>query len=175
MKKSIAALFLVTSLSAFAATAPKSIAVLPISLKGSDGFWIHINPGKVQDVFVTELRQRTKLNVIDGSAVRKLVDKSDIPLSEKLNKTQAVRVGKLLGVNYLLTGSVTEYGAEKGTGKVVLNARLIDTSTGEVVWADEVKVSVGGFGGGVDDNRLFDKALKPCVQKAVSAAKAKLR
>lgn len=60
-------------------------------------------------------------------------------------------------------------------GKVVLNARLIDTSTGEVVWADEVKVSVGGFGGGVDDNRLFDKALKPCVQKAVSAAKAKLR
>ncbi len=60
-----------------------------------------------------------------------------------------------------------------------LNARLIDTSTGEIVWADEaraeeasVKVSVGGFGGGVDDNRMFDKVMKPVIQQLTASLKA---
>ena len=56
---------------------------------------------------------------------------------------------------------------------------LIDTSTGEILWADEataeessVKVSVGGFGGGVDDDRMFDKVMKPCIQKLTASLKA---
>jgi curli biogenesis system outer membrane secretion channel CsgG len=60
-----------------------------------------------------------------------------------------------------------------------MNARLIDTSTGEIVWADEargeegsVKVSVGGFGGGVDDDRMFDKVLKPVIQQLTASLKA---
>jgi len=86
---------------------------------------------------------------------------------------------------------VTEYGntdvsgggggVSAGKRKFVaaLNARLINASTGEVLWADEasqeessVRVSVFGFGGGVDDNRMFDKVMKPCIQKLVASLKA---
>jgi curli biogenesis system outer membrane secretion channel CsgG len=60
-----------------------------------------------------------------------------------------------------------------------MNARLIDTSTGEIVWADEgraeeasIKVSVRGIGGGVDDERMFDKVLKPVIQQLAASIKS---
>ena len=50
---------------------------------------------------------------------------------------------------------------------------------GEIVWADEARkeessssVSVGGFGGGVHDDRMFDKVLKPIIQELVASLKA---
>ena len=51
--------------------------------------------------------------------------------------------------------------------------------TGEIIWADEgreetksVKVRVGGFGGGVEDDAMFDRVLKPVVQQLVASLKA---
>jgi curli biogenesis system outer membrane secretion channel CsgG len=125
------------------------------------------------------------------------MQEKNLSLSGDVDPATAVKIGKLLGVNYLLTGAVTEYGVTdkgahgSGIGRLpgfsagkrsfvaALNARLIDTSTGEVVWADEasseessVKVSVGGFGGGVDDERMFDKVMKPCIQQLTASLKA---
>jgi curli biogenesis system outer membrane secretion channel CsgG len=118
--------------------------------------------------------------------------KKNLTLSGDVDPATAVRVGKLLGVNYILTGAVTEYGvtdkharsaaetkgrragarARRGPFVAAMKASLIDTSTGEIVWADEASqeessasVSVGGFGGGVDDQRMFDKVMKPTIQK----------
>ena len=59
-------------------------------------------------------------------------------------------------------------------------AVVVDTRTGEIVWADEgrgeegnARVRVGGFGGGVDhDERMFDKVLKPVIQQLVASLKA---
>ena len=50
----------------------------------------------------------------------------------------------------------------------------------EIVWADEgrgeegnARVRVGGFGGGVDnDERMFDKVLKPVIQQLVASLEA---
>ena len=60
-----------------------------------------------------------------------------------------------------------------------MNARIIDTSTGEIAVGrrgqpeeTSVKVSVFGVGGGVDDERMFDKVMKPCIQKLVASLKA---
>ena len=87
-----------------------------------------------------------------------------------------------MGVKYVLTGAVTEYGSyakgKKTMFAAALNARLIDTSTGEVVWADEARSEVSfmvsgvGFGIGVDDERMFDQVMKPCIQKLVASLKA---
>jgi hypothetical protein len=48
----------------------------------------------------------------------------------------------------------------------------VNTTIGEIVWADKarkeesnVKVFVMGSGGGVDDRRMFDKVLLPCVEE----------
>jgi curli biogenesis system outer membrane secretion channel CsgG len=173
------------------------IAVIQFKNKADNQWWWHGGAEAAQDVFVTELVKSGKFRVVEREALAALMEEKNLSLSGDVDPSSAVKVGKLLGVNYLLTGSVTEYGTtDKGAhgsgvrglpgfnvGKrsfvAAMNARLIDTSTGEVVWADEAraeessaKVSVGGFGGGVDDDRMFDKVMKPCIQQLTASLKA---
>ena len=141
-------------------------------------------------MFVTELVKSGKFRVVDREQLDAMMQEKHLTQSGDIDKSTAMKLGKLLGLNYLLTGAVTEYGntdvsgggggVSAGKRKFVaaLNARLINASTGEVVWADEasqeessIKVSVFGFGGGVDDNRMFDKVMKPCIQKLVASLK----
>jgi curli biogenesis system outer membrane secretion channel CsgG len=173
------------------------LAVLEFKNKADNQWWWHGGAEAAQDVFVTELVKSGKFRVVEREQLQALMQEKNLTLSGDVDPSTAVRIGKLLGVNYLLTGAVTEYGVTdksahgSGIGRLpgfsagkrsfvaALNARLIDTSTGEIVWADEasqeessVKVSVGGFGGGVDDERMFDKVMKPCIQKLTASLKA---
>jgi curli biogenesis system outer membrane secretion channel CsgG len=172
------------------------IAVIEFKNKADNQWWYHGGAAAAQDVFVTELVKSGKFRVVEREQLAALMDEKNLSLSGDVDPKTAVKLGKLLGLNYLLTGSVTEYGSSTkgahgpgigglpsfGVGKkgfvAALNARLIDTSTGEIVWADEarqeetsVKVQVGGFGGGVDDDAMFDKVLKPCIQKLMASLK----
>src|SRR6185369_13647702 len=133
------------------------IAVLEFKNKADNQWWYHGGAAAAQDVFVTELVKSGKFRVVEREQLEALMEEKHLTLSGDVDPKTAVKIGKLLGVNYLLTGSVTEYGAEEtgahggGIGRLpgfsagkknfvaALNARLIDTSTGEVVWADEAK------------------------------------
>ena len=173
------------------------IAVLEFKNKTDNQYWWHGGNAATQDVFVTELVKSGKFKVIDREQLAALLQEKNLTLSGDVDPTTAVRVGKILGVNYFLTGALTEYGMDEARGSglgirgmpafsvgkkkfvAAMNARLIDTSTGEIVWADEargedpsVKVSVGGFGGGVDDMRMFDKVMKPVIQQLTASLKA---
>jgi curli biogenesis system outer membrane secretion channel CsgG len=186
----------VVSLQAASSDKPR-IAVLAFKNKADNQWWYHGGAEAAQDVFVTELVKSGKFRVVEREQLEALMKEKGLTLSGDVDPKTAVRVGKLLGVNYLLTGAVTEYGvtdksahgsgvrrlpgfsAGKRSFTAAMNARLIDTNTGEIVWADEasaeessVKVSVGGFGGGVDDERMFDKVMKPVIQKLTASLKA---
>ena len=166
------------------------IAVLEFKNKADNQWWYHGGAAAAQDVFVTELVKSGKFRVVEREQLEAMMREKGLQQSGDIDPKTAMKIGKLLGVNYLLTGAVTEYGntdvsgggggVSAGKRKFVaaLNARLINTSTGEIVWADEasqeessIKVSVFGFGGGVDDNRMFDKVMKPCIQKLVASLK----
>ncbi len=125
------------------------IAVLEFKNKADNQWWYHGGAAAAQDVFVTELVKSGKFRVVEREQLEALMKEKGLTLSGDVDPKTAVRVGKLLGVNYLLTGAVTEYGntdVSGGGGGVfagkrkfvaALNARLIDTSTGEIAWADE--------------------------------------
>jgi curli biogenesis system outer membrane secretion channel CsgG len=140
-----------------------------------------------QDVFVTEIVKSGTFIVLPRQKTQAAIAKNNLTLSGDVDPSTAVKVGKLLGVNYLLTGAVTEYGVTnknaprgaQGNVSLRVKTRLIDTSTGEIVWADEVRaeqtatnVSVGGFGGGVDDDRLFNRLAKDCAQQVAAKLKS---
>ncbi len=167
------------------------IAVLEFKNKADNQWWYHGGAAAAQDVFVTELVKSGKFRVVDREQLEAMMQEKHLTQSGDIDKGTAMKLGKILGLNYLLTGAVTEYGntdvsgggggVSAGKRKFVaaLNARLINASTGEVLWADEasqeetsVRVSVFGIGGGVDDNRMFDKVMKPCIQKLVASLKA---
>jgi curli biogenesis system outer membrane secretion channel CsgG len=173
------------------------IAVLEFTSKADNQWWFKNGAGAAQDVFVTELVKSRKFVVIEREKINAIMEEKGLTLSKDVDPKTAMRIGKLLGVNYMLTGAVTEYGntdvgahgsgigrlpgfgAGKRTFVAAMNARLINVSTGEIVWAEEsrkeessVKVDVGGFGGGVNDDRMFDKVMKPCIQELVASLKA---
>ena len=174
------------------------IAVLEFKNKADNQYWWHGGAEAIQDVFVTELVKSGKFRVIDREQLAALMQEKNLSLGGDVDPATAVRAGKLLGCQYFLTGAVTEYGATdtsahgrsvgglpgfsggKKTFVAAANARLIDTTTGEIVWADEArgedakfKLSIGGFGGGVDrDERMFDKVMKPIVQQLAASLKA---
>jgi curli biogenesis system outer membrane secretion channel CsgG len=173
------------------------IAVLEFKNKADNQYWWHGGAAAMQDVFVTELVKSGKFRVIDREALDALMQEKNLSLSGDVDPKTAVKAGKLLGVQYLLTGAVTEYGETGAGGHVpgvrglpsvsggkktfvaAANARIIDTQTGEILWADEargedtsMKLFVGGYGGGVDDQRKFDKVMKPVVQQLVASIKA---
>ena len=178
------------------------IAVLEFKNKADNQWWYNGGAQAAQDVFVTDLVKSGKFRVIEREQLAALMQEKNLALSGDIDPSTAIKAGKLLGVDYLLTGAVTEYGATEtgahgaggslkghwvpgfGAGKktftAAMNARLIDTETGEIVWADEataedshVNVSVGGFGGGVtNDERMFDKVMKPVIEQLMASLKA---
>jgi curli biogenesis system outer membrane secretion channel CsgG len=174
------------------------VAVLEFKNKADNQWWWRGGAEAIQDVFVTELVKSGKFRVIDREQLAVLMQEKNLTLSGDVDPATAVNLGKLLGVQYFLTGAITEYGKTdtgahgrsvgglpgfsggKSTFVAACNARLIDTSTGEIVWADEArgedakfKLSVGGFGGGVgNDQRQFDKVMKPVVQQLAASLKS---
>ncbi len=88
-----------------------------------------------------------------SSEVNAVLIEQDFGASGRVTPQTAAKIGKMLGVDLLLTGSVSEFsvsriggaikslGASVTTGKVVLQARLVNTTTGEIVVAAEEKNS----------------------------------
>lgn len=184
----------------FAADDKPRIAVIEFANKANSGWhwWSDRGAAAMQDVFVTELFKSGKFRVIDRERLDAIMREKNLTLSGDIDPSTAIEIGKLLGVEYFLTGAVTEYGATdagghaggrrglpgfsagKKTFVAAANARIIDAQTGEILWADEaraeessVRVSVGGIGGGVsNDERMFDKVMKPVVAELTASIKA---
>jgi curli biogenesis system outer membrane secretion channel CsgG len=200
MKKLMCAVLLATFLLpaiAMAAGDRPRIAVLQFENKAEHSWWHSRGGAAAQDVFVTELVKSGKFRVIDRERLDALMREKNLSASGDIDPSTATRMGKLLGVQYFLTGAVTEYGSTTAGARApsigglpsfsmkrkkfsaAMNARIIDAETGEILWADESrkvekasKVFVGGVGGGVDNDALFDKVLKPVIQELVASIKA---
>jgi curli biogenesis system outer membrane secretion channel CsgG len=181
-----------------AASDKPRIAVLEFKNKAENQWWYNSGAAAAQDVFVTELVKSGKFRVIDREQLAALMEEKNMSLAGDIDAATAIKAGKLLGCQYFLTGAVTEYGATDSSahgssvgglpgfsgGKrsftAAMNARIIDTTTGEILWADEargedshMRLSIGGFGGGVDnDSKMFDKVMKPVIQQLVASIKA---
>ena len=88
----------------------------------------------------------------------------------------AVKLGKQLGVSYVLTGTVEEYtpqGAD-GFGRVILKTRLIEVATGKVKHASETtqRSTSAMRTNGVAE--MHTKAVRPALEK-LAATLAGLR
>ncbi len=160
------------------------VAVLDFENKADNSWWWNNGANAAQDIFVTELVKSGRYRVLERERLEAILQEQNLSLSGDLDPATALQLGRLAGVKYFLTGALTEYGgtdtggygggigASRRTFVAAFNARLIDAETGDIVWADEgrgeesnMRVSVFGVGGGVNnDERMFDKVLKPIIQ-----------
>jgi serine/threonine protein kinase/tetratricopeptide (TPR) repeat protein len=110
--------------------ATTGIAVLPFESLSDDKEDAIFADG-VQDDILTKLASIRDLRVISRTSVMRYRGKRNIR-----------EIGKALGVSHILEGDVSR---SRGSPRVHLNARLIDTLTGAVIWAEEYDRDLNGL------------------------------
>ena len=104
----------------------------------------------ITDMLVTELFNTNLFTIIERSRVDSILLEHSLVLSGTIDPATATKVGKLLGVEYLITGSITEFRHEAAggvvplpglpggvavgshTAYVTIDTRAIDAQTGEI-------------------------------------------
>lgn len=136
------------------------------------------------DMLVTELVKSGKYRVIERQAIESIIKEQRLGLSGAVTPQSAAKIGQLLGVELAIVGSVTEFGYKKGgsgirlkqkgfgfgiksaSASVGIDVRFINTSTGEILAADNVRKEKSKKGLAIDTKKLafknrneFDESL----------------
>jgi curli biogenesis system outer membrane secretion channel CsgG len=121
-------------------------------------FGTNVDVGKgISDLLVTDLVKDGTYSIIERKALDKILAEQNFSNSERANPTSAAKIGKLLGVDAIIVGSITQFGNETkntniggagaglggfgigGFGKkkskaiVAVNARMVDIDTAEIL------------------------------------------
>jgi len=106
------------------------------------------NSGNAVAGFVTgELLKHKRYRIIERSKIKSVLDEQDLQISDLIDPETAVKIGKMLGVDGVILGSVSEYEMDKTQVyihmipiitkeyKVGATLRMIDVTNGEIVYA----------------------------------------
>jgi len=184
-------LFLVLAVSvssslAIAAPAPQDkprIAVMGFENNSSWHYWGDNLGHAAADELVTQLFKTGEFTVIERAQINAILAEQDFGQSGRVNPTQAAEIGKILGVQAMVTGSITKFSIDTKSGRVMgvgasyseaesnLDVRIIDVNTAEIIFADESegKIRLGGISTSVAsfqqsfDAGLAQEALRPAV------------
>jgi len=113
----------------------------------------------VRTVWVEELKKSGKVRVLSRTQTKERLQANSMAWQDYDWSLNAKQIGKALGVKYIVTGVIEARDTgvispgdnQKRTYTLTMKAQLIDTSTGEVAWADEateqlqVQLSVEGL------------------------------
>ena len=167
------------------------------------GLWTGFRPHKREisaalvDLFTTALVEKGNFRVFERSRLQAIMKEQNLGLSGNVSPDTAVQIGKLLGVQYLMTGRITRF-AYKGKSfdaffKVGfkfknkklqgrLDIRLIRTDTGEIVYVDKasnekkfMNLRIATIGGGTDyDETMVNEIFEPIVEQMAQKMSTKV-
>ena len=164
-------------------TGPKiGVAVMDFETKVPGHGW-RVGYG-ASDMLTTALVKCKKFRVYERDKLASIMKEQGLQLSGAVDGATAVRVGKLIGVKYIVTGAVTEYGTSKSgfnlpgyfaMGKTgyaaAVDIRIVSVETGEIIFADtgsgaleSQSMAVLGIGGGeAFDQKKASQAMRIAI------------
>jgi curli biogenesis system outer membrane secretion channel CsgG len=214
----LATVMAVAASSAVAQSQRPTIAVLNFEYGTVQQWWSgtwDIGAG-ISDMIVDELVNDGSFRVIERKRLDAILAEQNFSNSDRADPSAAsmAKIGKALGVKYLVVGSITKFGTEKssqsfsgggyggafgigsvGTSKgkanVAITARIIDTTTGEIMASAKgdgtskrsgLLLGGGGGGGGgagfggvnFESSEFRDTILGEATEMAVKATSTKL-
>lgn len=129
----------------------KRVAVSRFENRSGAGY-NHLGEG-VADMLVTALVKSNKFSVLERKELESVLSEQKLGESGLVTPETAPKIGKLLGVELLVVGSVSEFGTKENkvsggismfgggiktkTSRAVVDVRLINTVTGEIVAAEK--------------------------------------
>jgi len=146
----------------------------------------------VANILVNELVKDGTFTIIERNQLDKIFSEQKLSVSGTMDPSSAVKIGKLLGVTAVVTGSVNQFtvdtkttgalgiGITTNTGRVAVTAKIIDTSTGEILFSAEGSgheeskgIQVGGFFN-TSDAGFENSLLGIATKKALSVVLAEI-
>jgi curli biogenesis system outer membrane secretion channel CsgG len=162
-------LFVVTSFAADMTGLKKRIAVFEFDDRSG---WGHNIGTGLADMLITQLVKTEKFMVIERKELDQIMAEQNLGLSGAVTPQSAAQVGQIIGVELIVMGSVSEFGEKKsglggsigrlGIGgrvtkreaRAVVDVRLVNTSTAEIVLAETAEGEDGSTG--LDNFRFED-------------------
>lgn len=141
------------------------------------------------DMLTTALVKTKKYRCFERDKLNSIMKEQKLQMSGAVDPTTAVQVGKLIGVKYIITGAVTEYGVGtsdygaggyvdfgKKTYKAAVDVRAVNVETGEIIFADSgsgelrsTKLKVLGIGGGESfDEKKASESMRMAIDDLAS-------
>ena len=165
------------------------VAIMDFENKAQYSGW-RIGEGAA-DMLATEVVKAKTFRVIERDKLAAILKEQNFSNSDRVDPSTATRIGKILGVQYIITGAVTEYGQSRSggggrgvnVGKVgyfsAVDIRVLDATTGEILFADSgegekssVNVKVFGIGGG---EKFNEKHATEAMRDAIASLTDKLK
>lgn len=151
------------------AWAKDRVAVMDFENKSQYGGW-RLGQG-ASDILTTELVKAGKFNVMERERLAAIIKEQNLGASGRIDPSTVTRIGKIIGVEYIITGAITEYGQSRASGggrgvnlgktgyHATVDIRMVSTTTGQIIFADSsshsessIAVRVFGIGGGESFN-----------------------
>ncbi len=147
------------------------------------------------DILTTELFKTGAFIVVERAQLRQVLGEQALGQSGAVNPETAAQAGRVLGLNALVTGSISQFGVSTGgadygvykekvqTAKCAVDVRVVEATTGQLLFADSGKgefqrkaQEVLGFGqrAGYDET-LGQEALRSAVTKFMDNLVQKLQ
>lgn len=136
------------------------------------------------DMLTTQLFKIRKFKVIERDKLKGILKEQELGATG-LIESRAAEIGRLIGAQYLVVGSVTEYGVHRSRGgamgisgtraeyNTTVDVRIISAATGEVIFADTGSGSesassarILGIGGG-DTGEFNEKLAQKSMRNAI--------
>ena len=172
-----------------------AVAVMDFEYGTIDNWWGQYNIGKgMADQVVDALVNDGTFRVIERKKLDTVLAEQDFSASDRAAPSAAKmsKLGKVLGIRYIIAGSITKFSTEqkggsvrvKGIGlgggkaktEVFLTARMIDTTTGEIMLSAKgtgeskkgggASFSKGGFGVGGGSTEFKNSAIGEAQEAA---------
>jgi len=91
-------------------------------------------------MLISDLTKIKMLNVVERARLEEILKEQKLNNSREFDPATATKVGKLLGVEYILTGSFFEL-----MGSLRIDARIIDVETGKIIKSEGVDGATPSF------------------------------
>ena len=184
------------------ATRP-AVAVMDFEYGSIDNWWGQYDIGKgMSDQVVDALVNDGSFRVIERKQLDTVLAEQDFAQSNRADPSAATlaKIGKIKGVKYIISGSITKFatesrggavrikgiglGGKKAKSEVNLTARVIDVTSGEIVASVKghgesskgggASFATSGFGAGTDSEEWRNSGLGDAQERACNDFVAQL-
>jgi curli biogenesis system outer membrane secretion channel CsgG len=117
-------------------------------------WWLESNARGVSDILVNQLVESGSFVVVERSKLDAILSEQNLGASGRIDPSTAAKIGKILGVDAVVIGSITGFNLEQDSGgisvplfgrvgggqttaNVKLNVRLVNTTTAEILLVAE--------------------------------------